>query len=478
MKRKMSIKYKLYLFIILTILLIASITILFSYITNSNQIDSYYKKITTDNAKNFASRLDVEFIQELRDLLRTKHYQTLRQKAEDEENEDLIKDYLIEHNLWDKYEQCQNNIHLYIENMSDIKYLYVMDYAGVDAIEDMYIIDDTEEPIYESGWYEPREPELMAYDINKHEPTISNSEEWGWLCSDYYPVYNSNNELVCIVGCDVDVEDMMTAKHTYLISVITNTLLVTLVIILGAIFFISILIVNPLNAISKNIKRFVPSSDTTEANVINLNLKGHNEITDIYDNIRSMQISIVDQIKNNNIMQKDIEQQANQINKLNAETFRDALTHVGNKGAYLQKAKELNIKNNNFAIVMVDINDLKQINDLYGHKAGDLFIQGCCKIICNTFKHSPVYRIGGDEFVVVIENEDYPNRHSLFEKLKLEYKISYHNTMNSPWEKFSASCGMAENSSDDSSVELVFKRADEAMYKEKTKFREKYGSYR
>ena len=50
MKRKMSIKYKLYLFIILTILLIASITIIFSYITNSNQIDSYYKKITTDNA--------------------------------------------------------------------------------------------------------------------------------------------------------------------------------------------------------------------------------------------------------------------------------------------------------------------------------------------------------------------------------------------------------------------------------------------
>ena len=78
-----SIKYRLYLFLILTILLIASITIVFSYISNSNQIDSYYKRTTTDNAKNFASLIDVNFIQELKTVLKTDEYQQIRTVAEE-----------------------------------------------------------------------------------------------------------------------------------------------------------------------------------------------------------------------------------------------------------------------------------------------------------------------------------------------------------------------------------------------------------
>ena len=50
------------------------------------------------------------------------------------------------------------------------------------------------------------------------------------------------------------------------------------------------------------------------------------------------------------------------------------------------------------------------------------------------------------------------------------------NTM--PWERLSASFGMAEHTSDDISAEMVFKRADRAMYEEKEKFKETNGSYR
>ena len=111
-------------------------------------------------------------------------------------------------------------------------------------------------------------------------------------------------------------------------------------------------------------------------------------------------------------------------------------------------------------------------------KAGDKYIQGCCKLICDTFGHSPVYRIGGDEFVVITENDDYNNRYILYSQLKGLFKQSYLTENKNPWDKLSASVGMAENSSEDNSAELVFKRADKAMYKEKMKFREKYGSYR
>ena len=47
-----------------------------------------------------------------------------------------------------------------------------------------------------------------------------------------------------------------------------------------------------------------------------------------------------------------------------------------------------------------------------------------------------------------------------------------------PWEQCSASLGMAEPAFDDNTVELVFKRADRAMYEDKKQFKEKHGSYR
>lgn len=40
------------------------------------------------------------------------------------------------------------------------------------------------------------------------------------------------------------------------------------------------------------------------------------------------------------------------------------------------------------------------LNDTYGHTAGDNYIKGCCKVICQIYKHSPVFRIGGDEFKI------------------------------------------------------------------------------
>ena len=171
------------------------------------------------------------------------------------------------------------------------------------------------------------------------------------------------------MGCDVDVQNMVTAKKDYLFHTISNTLIVSIIIILGAVMFVTKLLINPLNTISKEVSEFVPSSDTIESNVINLNLKGHNEITTIHDNIRSMQISIVDYIKDITDMKKDLEIKDTQITKLSAETLKDPLTRVGNKGAYLQKIQDLNKNNTNFAIIMIDINNLKQINDEYGHKS-------------------------------------------------------------------------------------------------------------
>ena len=84
----------------------------------------------------------------------------------------------------------------------------------------------------------------------------------------------------------------------------------------------------------------------------------------------------------------------------------DALTGIRNKYAYLEAEEKLNqsiTKNNEtrFAVVVLDINDLKKVNDTKGHTAGDEMIRAACRIICDTFKKSPVFRVGGDEFAVI-----------------------------------------------------------------------------
>jgi diguanylate cyclase (GGDEF)-like protein len=101
---------------------------------------------------------------------------------------------------------------------------------------------------------------------------------------------------------------------------------------------------------------------------------------------------------------------------------RDELTGIKNKNAFAEQSLILDnrIKEEGkyfqFGIVMCDVNDLKMINDTRGHSFGDEAIQRTSRIICDIFKHSPVFRIGGDEFSVILQNDDLQNRDALLKQ--------------------------------------------------------------
>ena len=146
---------------------------------------------------------------------------------------------------------------------------------------------------------------------------------------------------------------------------------------------------------------------------------------------------------------------------------KDALTGVKNKRAYVQAETDLDeqIRNEQpikFAVAVCDVNGLKQINDSQGHKAGDEFIRTACTIICNVFKHSPVFRIGGDEFAVILKGCDYLNRSTLMDELfdTLE-QYTYNDVV-------ILAAGMSEfDPVRDMRVQDVFERADNLMYLDK-----------
>lgn len=170
------------------------------------------------------------------------------------------------------------------------------------------------------------------------------------------------------------------------------------------------------------------------------------------------------------------------IGQISKEAYRDALTGVGSKAAYVKKIEELNLRLSqgtfNLAVAMIDMNNLKQINDDFGHKAGDLYLKGCCHLICEAFKHSPVFRIGGDEFVVLLLGQDYENRNEIAAELRAAFASEFAQQAKDPWLRYSAAVGIAELNAGDSSLEQVFRRADQMMYEEKKQFKQKHGSYR
>lgn len=153
-------------------------------------------------------------------------------------------------------------------------------------------------------------------------------------------------------------------------------------------------------------------------------------------------------------------------------TETDVLTHVKNRTAFETRLGDLQHKMQfadkpSFAFAVFDVNNLKRINDTLGHEAGDNYIVNSCRMICKTFKKSAVYRIGGDEFVVVMENDDYENREILLKSLKEE--MAELATKDLPiYEKISIASGMAVyNPESDFHISEVFSRADAAMYENK-----------
>lgn len=143
----------------------------------------------------------------------------------------------------------------------------------------------------------------------------------------------------------------------------------------------------------------------------------------------------------------------------------DALTGVKNKFAYVDVENRLNqqIREGSevrFAVVVFDLNGLKQINDTQGHQAGDLFLKQACKTICEVFRHSPVFRIGGDEFAVISQGQDYEHI------LELMTRMRASNVQNESLGGAIIACGMARYHGENS-VSAVFDRADERMYEDK-----------
>ena len=201
---------------------------------------------------------------------------------------------------------------------------------------------------------------------------------------------------------------------------------------------------------------------------------GYIVFTDRYDWLKERHFETCENLFNRALVSYRRNMQLTALNaKLSMLMEKDSLTFVKNRTAYDRYVKGLESKMLSgdfepFAVVCFDINYLKQINDELGHEAGDEYIKKCCKLICNTYKHSPVFRIGGDEFIAIAVHDDYLHRYELLQDMRSQMEALWANKDTAPVDRISVASGLAdcsEHVGDDYAA--IFRRADARMYDNK-----------
>ena len=152
--------------------------------------------------------------------------------------------------------------------------------------------------------------------------------------------------------------------------------------------------------------------------------------------------------------------------------YKDSMTRVGNKAAYMECVDTLykRMKNNekfSFSVVVIDINDLKKVNDTYGHEYGDILIQNAAAVLKTVWDRKCIYRIGGDEFAVAYADVEKETIEKQMQKLEEEIN-NFNQNKNYDVPFLQMAAGMSSyNYETDKEYMDVFRRADEAMYEDK-----------
>lgn len=187
--------------------------------------------------------------------------------------------------------------------------------------------------------------------------------------------------------------------------------------------------------------------------VTHVPMKSNNEVIGVY--------AIARDITENKINQEQIQYMA----------FHDHLTHLANRICFenvLEKAiSEAENSNKKFALLFMDLNNFKNINDEFGHAFGDsLLAEVATRIQSMVSEPDHAARLGGDEFTILIDNlTDYDHAmrwaSQLLNKLNKPYTIDGHTVISTP------SVGFAYYPQDGQSVQELLNKADTAMYENK-----------
>ena len=295
-------------------------------------------------------------------------------------------------------------------------------------------------------------------------PTTISGPEGEKLVSTGTPVLNSQGELIAYATVEVPTDSVADQRRIFLIIAALGQVVMNTIVCFIGIRLVTRFIIKPINKLSHAAELYTSNRKSFSE----LDISKGDEIGILADSMSHMETEISGYIENLEKITNDLISAREHAKQLNAVANIDPMTQVSNKRAYSTAAARLNDSKAPYALVMVDMNNLKLVNDTCGHEKGDICIQAICRIICQSFPHSPVYRVGGDEFIVILEGDDYRERDTLIRSITETFRENAANTTLPLWERVVGAVGCAVfDPATDRGTDDVLKRADQAMYEQK-----------
>ena len=360
---------------------------------------------------------------------------------------------------------------------------FIYSYADSNGIQQglcVYLVDSAdEEEACPPGWID------YLYDENRDVLTdqtrgfpayTTNTPEYGYLITAGTYISTTDRGYLYV---DISMKAVRARQANSIVRLFVYLTSTIVLLSIVGLLIVHFLFARPLKKMTSVAQTFNNNDPKlSHQNFVELSIATHDEMSDLLDSIKEMENGVVerfDEITKMNVALVDSERETA---KMTALANRDSLTGVGSKTAYDVEVEKIDEKIKNkekiaFGIAMIDLNYLKNTNDEFGHSAGDDALVRLANVICLTFQHSPVYRIGGDEFVVILRNADYKNASKLIKEFKEKIHYCITNKKVPEYERVSAAIGYSEyNELEDNSVEDVFNRADAIMYQCKHRMKE------
>ena len=361
-------------------------------------------------------------------------------------------------------------------NISSVDCIYL---SYIDKTNSLfvYLVDSAEvEDACSPGLLDP------IFDVNKE--TIDNpsrgfpaymtdTKEYGYLCTSGAPIYDGD-EVVGFAMVDISMTKVRAQQADSIVRLFLYLLITIVLIGAAGILWVSLWMIRPLKRLTETAESYDDKDPkATHERFEQLDAKSNDEIGDLTRTIKKMEKDVYDRFNQLLETNRQLITSREQEKKLSILANQDGLTGVHNKISYNAEVERINteIKNKEkvrFAVVMIDLNYLKETNDTYGHDTGDVALIKLASIICDTFNLSPVYRVGGDEFVVLCRGKDLAKITLLVGHFKKEIEKSSKDSKVHDGEHISAAIGYSVFDIDkDTTVDQVFKRADREMYENK-----------
>ena len=315
--------------------------------------------------------------------------------------------YLQMGRAFPKYKETEQKLYKLREAYPDVLYLYAYQ-VQEDGLHVVFDLDTEEFKGSAPGTVEHFFPDFKPYleDLlaGKEVPPIISNEKYGYVLTVLTPLYDSRGVCKCYIGADCSMNQLTGYVWNIIRQVALAFLIVFAVALVAAVI------------------------------MTNLSVK--------------------------------------RMKKLENRAYIDTLTGLQNRTAFYENmgglTKKIEAGTADFSTLMIDINYLKKVNDVYGHEQGNAYLQGAAKLIQKHFGEEGVYRIGGDEFAMLLEGKKQEGVEEKIKSFKEEMARLQADDSLQPWEKPSAAVGLAKYiPAEHDTPDAVLRRADEYMYADK-----------